>query len=60
MRPLLNIVRALRRDNRGATAVEYGLIVGLIVVALIASIIALANVTTGMWNDVSTKVTTAS
>ena len=59
MRPLLNILRALRRNNRGATAVEYGLIVGMIVVGLIASIMALGSVTSGMWNDVNEKVTTA-
>lgn len=31
------IIRKLRRDTRGATAIEYGLIVALIAVAAIAS-----------------------
>lgn len=50
---------ALKTCRRGATAVEYGLIVSLIVIAMIASFTALANTTTGLWNTVSTKVTTA-
>lgn len=47
------------RDRRGATAVEYGLILGLIVLAMIASFQALANQTVGMWGNVNTKVATA-
>lgn len=50
---------ALIRCRRGATAVEYGLVVALIVIAMIASFVALANTTTGMWNSVSEKVTNA-
>jgi len=46
-------------DVRGATAIEYGLIVALIVIAMIASFAALANVTTNMWNKVNVDVTQA-
>lgn len=49
----------LWRDRRGATAVEYGLIVALVVIAIIASIMGLASVTTDMWNNVSNKVSNA-
>ena len=56
MRRLLS---ALKTCRRGATAVEYGLIVSLIVIAMIASFQGLANVTINMWNMVSTKVTNA-
>ncbi|QKS01588.1 Flp family type IVb pilin [Sphingomonas sp. CL5.1] len=49
----------LLRDRRGATAVEYGLIVALIVIAMISSLTNLASVTTGMWNNVSSKVVNA-
>ncbi len=44
------------RDCKGATAVEYGLIVAMIVLAVIASVAGVADATTGMWSDVSEKV----
>ena len=46
-------------DNRGATAVEYGLILAVIVIAMMVALIQLAATTTGMWTDVSTKVSQA-
>jgi pilus assembly protein Flp/PilA len=59
MRAPARFFRALIGDQKGATAVEYGLIVALIVIAIIGALIALADVTTGIWNNVSTKVQTA-
>jgi pilus assembly protein Flp/PilA len=51
------IVRmGLLRDQRGATAVEYGLILAMIVLALISALTNVANKTTGMWNNVSNEV----
>jgi pilus assembly protein Flp/PilA len=50
----------LARDSRGATAVEYGLILSLIVLAMIAALMNVASTTSGMWNNVATKVATAS
>ena len=47
------------RDRQGATAIEYGLIVGLIVIVIIAGISGLAGTTIGMWNNVSEKVVRA-
>ncbi|MES3099060.1 Flp family type IVb pilin [Sphingomonas faeni] len=52
------IARAMRQQ-RGATAIEYGLILALVVIAMIVGLSALANSTTGMWNTVDTKVSTA-
>ena len=49
----------LVRDSRGATAIEYGLILALVVLALMAALIGLADTTTTMWNNVSTKVQNA-
>jgi pilus assembly protein Flp/PilA len=49
----------LVRAERGATAVEYGLIAALIVIAMIASFREVADVTTGMWKNISDKVITA-
>jgi pilus assembly protein Flp/PilA len=52
-------LRALLRHQRGATAVEYGLIVALIVIGLITAIVSVADATAGIWNNVSDKVTHA-
>lgn len=53
------LVRRVLRHTRGATAVEYGLICALIVLAMVGALQSVAGKTTGMWNDVSTKVLTA-
>ena len=55
-------VQAITRllgDRRGATAIEYGLILAFVVIAMIVGLTALADSTTGMWNTVDTKVATA-
>jgi pilus assembly protein Flp/PilA len=46
------------RDERGATAIEYGLIVALIVIAIIGSMESVANENTGLWANVRTNVET--
>ena len=43
-------------DRRGASAVEYSLILALIVLAMIAGLRIFANTTIGMWNTVSDNV----
>lgn len=50
------VTARLFRCRRGATAVEYGLILALIVLAMMSALIALADTTTGMWTNVSTAV----
>jgi pilus assembly protein Flp/PilA len=52
---LLNLLR----DTRGATAIEYGLIVALIVIAIIVSMQGVADGNTGLWAVVTNKVTSA-
>lgn len=59
MTPLSKLYRRLARDRKGATAVEYGFIVSLIIIAIMASVHGLAGTTVGMWNNVSDKVQTA-
>ena len=49
----------LAADQRGATAVEYGLIVALVVIAMIASLAGVADETISMWNHVSDSVSDA-
>ncbi len=53
---MLGKLRALARDRRGATAVEYGLIASLIVIVMLAALIQLAGTTVGMWNNVANMV----
>ncbi len=50
------MLRRLATDRKGGTAIEYGLIASIIVVSLIASFIALANTTTGIWGNINTKM----
>ncbi|WP_420143122.1 Flp family type IVb pilin [Sphingobium sp.] len=58
MRALVKMLvrRGPLRCDRGATAVEYGLIIALIVLAIIVSLNSVATKTTNMWNDVADKV----
>lgn len=50
------MLRKLVRSNSGATAVEYGLIVALIVIAAMGAIMSVADTTIGMWNGVAANV----
>ena len=56
-RAMLRKLRRICADDRGATAIEYGLIVALIVLAMMASLQLFASSSIAMWNDVETKVT---
>ncbi|MGN6375084.1 MAG: Flp family type IVb pilin [Sphingomonas sp.] len=56
---ILRLMRRLCGDRKAATAVEYGLILAIIVVALIGAIVMMADATTGMWNNIDHQVTTA-
>ena len=47
---------ASMRDDRGATAVEYGLMVGLIAVVIIAVVVTLGKNVSGLFNTVATSV----
>ena len=56
MNAIRTTFRRLRSDKRGATAIEYGLIAALIVVALISGLGSLGGGTNGMWGKLSNKV----
>lgn len=56
MRALIHALRALGRADRGATAVEYGLIVALIVLAMVGALGVFGRTTSSMWNNVSQQV----
>lgn len=51
-----NVFRRLWDDDRGATAIEYGLIAALIVVAMMGGLSSLGGGTNGMWGKLSNKV----
>jgi pilus assembly protein Flp/PilA len=53
-------VRRLLRDTRGATAIEYGLIVSLIVIAMFGALRGVADENNGMWAKVRNEVLGAS
>ena len=47
--------RTLRADQRGATAIEYGLIAALIVIAMIGGLQTLGGGVGGKWTDIQQK-----
>lgn len=51
-------LRALREET-GATAVEYGLIVGLIAVGIIAAVALLGGTIAGWFNEINAEITSA-
>jgi pilus assembly protein Flp/PilA len=51
--------RDIFKDERGATAVEYGLILAMIFLAMAAAVASVGTTTGGIWNNVSEKVSTA-
>ncbi len=53
------MLRRLGADRRGATAIEYGLLVGLIAVAIMGGLSALGGGSNGMWTKLSNKVDAA-
>lgn len=53
------ILKLLARDSRGATAIEYGLIVALIAVAAIGGMKEMAGGSGSMWGDIQTQVSAA-
>ena len=50
------LVKAFVRDERGATAIEYGLIVALIAVTIITALQLVANGAIAKWTTVSDSV----
>jgi pilus assembly protein Flp/PilA len=53
---MLETIRNFIRSEEGATAVEYGLIAALIVIAMLTALSNVATTTSEMWNKVSSEV----
>ena len=52
-------ITRLARNDTGATAIEYGLIMALIMLTMMGAVVGVANTTITMWNNVSTKIINA-
>ncbi len=50
------LLRALITDQRGASAVEYGLILALVFLAVMGAIASLGGAVQSRWNDISNRV----
>jgi len=55
----MKFVRKLYKNNKGATAIEYGLIAALIAVAAIGAMTSLGTKLGGTFNTVSNKLNNA-
>lgn len=53
MRHLTSLANRILTDCRAATAVEYGLIAALVVLAIVAAITGVADANEGIWTSVS-------
>lgn len=56
---MLDFIRRIQKCNQGATAVEYGLIVTLIIIAMMASLGNVANGIQDVLNKVSNELSTS-
>jgi pilus assembly protein Flp/PilA len=54
---LRTLLKRIGADNAGATAIEYGLILGLIAIAALGVMQNLGNETTTLWNTVKDEAT---
>ncbi|MCL6608709.1 MAG: Flp family type IVb pilin [Geminicoccaceae bacterium] len=53
----MSFLRSFLRDERGATAIEYGLIAALISVAIIAALTTLEGALTSTFNSITEALT---
>jgi pilus assembly protein Flp/PilA len=53
---VIHILRKLIASTRGATAVEYGLILAMVVLAMLGALSTFATKTNEMWDNVAAKV----
>ena len=53
---VITVLKKMMRDQTAATAIEYGLIISLIVLGIVGALNQLAGSTIGMWDHVSSTV----
>ena len=56
---MVNFLRKLGRDESGATAVEYGLILALIFLAMVGAIQTFGTSAITMWTNVQSNISAA-
>lgn len=56
---MINLKKKRKNSESGATAIEYGLIAALMVLALIPGLEALGGNTNGMYSQITNKILTA-
>ncbi|MDP9990575.1 pilus assembly protein Flp/PilA [Variovorax boronicumulans] len=54
---MINSITRFLRDEQGATAVEYGIIAGLLAVAIVTAVSGVGTKLTGLFNYIAGKVT---
>jgi pilus assembly protein Flp/PilA len=54
---VVKLIQLLFREDRAATAIEYGLIVALVCLVIISSLRSVADKNTGIWAQVTHAVT---
>ena len=55
-----SMIKMIKRDDQGATAVEYGLILALVFLGMIGAVTTVGNETISMWDDIAADVQNAS
>jgi pilus assembly protein Flp/PilA len=58
MKNLYNSIRTFAQDEEGATAVEYGMMIGLIAVAIIVTVAAIGTQLNTLFGKIKTCLTT--
>lgn len=56
---MIQFIQNLKKNDSGATAIEYGLIAALVAVGLITALTTLGTDLSGIFGDVSTELTGA-
>jgi pilus assembly protein Flp/PilA len=57
--PMRKLLKAIASDISGATAVEYGLILAMVFLAMLAAVQNFGNTSIAMWNNIADKVKSA-
>ena len=51
-----NLIQKLRRDEDGAALIEYTVLLGILVVAVVATIVAVGGWVNGKWTALNTAI----
>lgn len=57
MQRLSRHIRAIAQDRRGATAVEYAMIIAALVLVLLVGLSKMADINTAIWDNIASETT---